>query len=123
MTMVGVDVQAVDEVEMSLQRFGTRYTRRLFTNREVKDCSEKPIAAARRYAERFAAKEAVLKVLNVREHIPSWKDIEIHRTTDGRFGVVLFGSAAEVAHQRGIREISVDIIHAGGVAIAVAVVP
>jgi holo-[acyl-carrier protein] synthase len=120
-TVVGVDVQSIGEVAQSLAEFGSRYTRRLFTDAERSHCNESPETAASRYAERFAAKEAVLKVLNVREVAPSWRDIEVRLTSSGRFEVVLHGVAAELAHLRGIRALSLSISHAGGVASAVVV--
>jgi holo-[acyl-carrier protein] synthase len=118
--MVGADLHAVDETDESLKEFGNRYIRRLFTSYEIEDCNRNRAANAGRYAERFAAKEAVLKVLDCRGLVPSWKDIEVRRESGGRFRVVLYDIAAEIALRRGIREISLDISHANGFAIAVA---
>jgi holo-[acyl-carrier protein] synthase len=120
-TVVGMDVQSINEVRASLAQFGRRYTCRLFTDHEIEDCGEGSPIAALRYAERFAAKEAVLKVLNVREVVPSWKDIEVRRRKSEGFEVFLYGVAAELAHERGIRSISLSISHARGVATAAAV--
>ena len=120
-TVVGVDVQSIGEVAQSLAEFGSRYTRRLFTDAERSHCNESPETAASRYAERFAAKEAVLKVLSVRSAVPSWKDIEIRLTGSGRFEVALHGVAAELAHERGIRALALSMSHAGGIATAVVV--
>jgi holo-[acyl-carrier protein] synthase len=120
-TVLGFDIQSIDEVATSLEKFGTRYTRRLYTCHEVECCGESPSSEARSYAERFAAKEAVLKLLDVREVIPSWKDIEVRRTARALPEVVLYGVAAELASQQGIGKISLSISHDGGFAVAIAV--
>ncbi len=117
---VGIDAQPISEIAASLGQFGSRYTARLFTSREIDDCGVNSDSATWRYAERFAAKEAVLKILDVREIVPSWKEIEI-RSARGRHEVVLHGVAAQLAGERGIRDISVSTSHDALVAFAVAV--
>ena len=97
-TVVGVDVPSIDEVAASLEEFGTRSTRRLFTSHEIESCAENLVTAASDNPVRFAAKEAALKILNVREIVPSWKAIEVRRTASGRLEIVLLGVAAELAH-------------------------
>ena len=49
---VGIDVVNVNEVAGSLERFGERYVRRIFTANEAAYCQS---AAGRAAAERFAA--------------------------------------------------------------------
>ena len=120
-TVVGTDVQSLDEVAASRNQFGTRYTRRLFTSHEIESCGENLATAASGFVARCAAKEAVLKILDVREIVPPWKAIEIRRTTSGRPEIVLLGVAAELAHRQGIEEISLSISHGAGVVIAAAV--
>lgn len=120
-TVVGIDVQSIDDVAASLGQYGARYTRRLFTNHEIESCGENPVTAAPGYAARFAAKEAVLKILDVGETVPSWKAIEVRRTRGGRPKIVLLGEAAELARRQGIEVISLSISHDSGVAIAAVV--
>ena len=119
-TVVGIDMQSIEEVRASLIEFGARYTRRLYTNHEIEVCEENPGSAAREYAARFAAKEAALKILKVRDVAPSWKTIEVRRSTDGRPWMVLFGSAANLAQRRGINQIALSISFGPDVAIAIA---
>jgi holo-[acyl-carrier protein] synthase len=114
-----VDVQSIDEIASSLDEFGLRYTRRLFTSYEIEHCQTNPSTESRCFAGRFAAKEAVLKLLNVRDVIPPWKDIEVREDTTGRLEILLHGVAADVARQRGVRDISLDISHVRSAAIAV----
>lgn len=116
--MVGIDVQSVSEVESSLCAFGSRYVRRLFTPYETEHPLKGTSSIATSFACRFAAKEAVLKMLSPREIVPSWKDIEVSDSPAGRIGIVLFGRAAELTEERGVIEISVSVSHGGGVAVA-----
>jgi holo-[acyl-carrier protein] synthase len=115
--LVGIDVQPIDEVEASIKEFGARYTSRLFTDEEIATCGDGPGAAAS-FAGRFAAKEAVLKILELNEIVPRWKSIEVRRSVGGRPEVALHGEAAEIARSQGIIEISLSISHGGGIASA-----
>ncbi len=119
--MNGIDMQSVEEVAISLEEFGRRYTQRLFTDHEVEDCGEDPATSAGRFAARFAAKEAVLKILDMREAVPSWRAIEVRDVIGGRARIVLYGEAADLADRQGIEEISASISHGGGMAIAAVV--
>src|SRR5689334_18665667 len=75
---VGIDLARVDETARSLERFGERYLKRLFTAREVADCTATPAQAPARLAARFAAKEAAIKVLRPERWI-DWRSIEVVR--------------------------------------------
>lgn len=118
--LVGCDIQPIDEVEESLHTFGARYRRRLFTNQELETCDNNP-ATAPALASHFAAKEAVLKILDTRETVPSWRSIEVRRTAGGRPEIVLHDDAARLAGQQGIHILSVSLSQAGGIAAAAVV--
>jgi holo-[acyl-carrier protein] synthase len=113
-------MQPIDEVEASLRNFGDRYRRRLFTDHELESCGEGEACAAR-LAERFAAKEAFLKVLDVNEIIPTWRSIEVKCSSDGRTEIVLYDGADILARRQGIRKLSVSLSRAAGVATAAVV--
>ena len=53
--VVGVDLVRVADVARSLERYGARYVRRIFTEREMGYYSPEPHLAGERYATRFAA--------------------------------------------------------------------
>ena len=102
---IGVDVVEVAEVAASIGRFGQRYLDRVYTVRELADCgADKPSVLASRLAARFAAKEAVTKVL-----APS----------DAPGSLELHGSAASRAAECGISDWSLSITHEGEYAAAV----
>jgi len=115
--LVGIDVQPINEVEASIKEFGARYTHRLFTDDEIANCGDGP-GAASGFAGRFAAKEAVLKILELNDIVPRWKSIEVRRSMGGRPEVELHGEAAKIARSQGIKEISLSISHGGGIASA-----
>ena len=118
---VGTDVQSVAEVEASLERYGNRYTRRLFTDHELVACGGALPSAAPRLTARFAAKEAVIKLLAPTDTAPRWRSIEVHSDSAGAPSVSLSDDAADLARQRGVARISLSLSHGAGIGIATAV--
>jgi holo-[acyl-carrier protein] synthase len=118
---VGTDLQAVAEVADALARYGERYTRRLFTADEVSAAGGVCAAAAPRLAARFAAKEAVFKLLSPTDTIPRWRSIEIRTAADGAPSVHLADEAAELARARGLDDIAISMTHGAGMAAATVV--
>ena len=59
---IGSDLSDIRRIEAALNRFGDRFTRRVFTEIERARSERKPDRAAS-YAKRFAAKEACAKAL------------------------------------------------------------
>lgn len=101
-----------------MRRYGSRYTRRLFTDDERDECGEDPSTSAALLAARFAAKEAVMKVLVQDRVVPAWKSIEVHEHRRGRYSIYLAGEAAELAESQGVLGLRLSLDEAGGVAIA-----
>jgi holo-[acyl-carrier protein] synthase len=118
---VGTDVQSIDDVRASIQEYGARYVSRLFTTHEIECCGGIDARAAGSYAARFAAKEAVIKLLQPRDVVPGWRSIEIRRLPGGAVAVQLEGTAADLAAAASIEDISLSMSHDAGVAIATAV--
>ena len=110
--VVGVDLVSVRDVAESLARFGERYTRRLFTNDEIAYCLTDPESAPQRFAARFAAKEATMKLLRVRDaEVVNWTSIEIRRAPDGWCDLVLHGKARQLAELAGVTDLAVSMSH------------
>ncbi len=125
---VGVDVIAVADVAESVELFGDRYVERIYTPHEIASCRTArvtgggdPTYSAESLAARFAAKEAVLKVLRPREVRPEWRSIEVHRVAGGWCEIRLSGLAAAMAAAAGIDEFAVSLTHEAPVAAAVVV--
>jgi holo-[acyl-carrier protein] synthase len=116
---VGVDLVEVAQVAQSVERFGARYLRRVFTDHELACCDEG--AATASLAARFAAKEAAIKVLEPDGGQLDWRSIEVVQTPAGACRLVLRGEAARLASARGLRQLAVSLTHEAGMAAAVVV--
>ena len=92
---IGSDLCDIRRIERSLQRFGTRFTHRIFTAGE-RARSERRAASAASYARRFAAKEACAKALGtgLRGGV-FWRDMEVVNLASGRPTMRLTGGALE----------------------------
>src|SRR3712207_2542903 len=90
---IGSDLCDIRRIERSLERFGTRFTHRVFTAGEQAG-SERRAAAAPSYARRFAAKEACAKALGtgMRGGV-FWRDMEVVNLGSGRPTMRLTGGA------------------------------
>lgn len=95
---LGTDIVEISRIEKLLQRFGSRFKKRLFTENEQAYCAQKAPVALARYAKRFAAKEACLKALGTgRNHGIKWRDINVTRTELGQPILELSGKCLEIA--------------------------
>ena len=92
---LGSDLCDIRRIQNSLDRFGTRFTQRLFTDIERERSERKPDAAAS-YAKRFAAKEACSKALGTgfRRGV-FWRDMGVVNLRSGQPTLALSGGAAE----------------------------
>jgi holo-[acyl-carrier protein] synthase len=121
---VGVDIQSLADVTFSLTRFGDRYRQRLFTDREVDDAGgwgAAPEIAALALTARFAAKEATFKALQIGDHVPGWKDVELVGVAEGKQELRLHRVAATLASSAGLQVFRVSIGYTDAVAMAVVV--
>ena len=93
---IGVDVVKIARIEASLNRFGEKFCRRIFTSKEIEYASKRG-NQARIYALGFAAKEAAWKALSPRRgHGIGWHDFEVVRERGGRPNLILRGQAAKL---------------------------
>jgi holo-[acyl-carrier protein] synthase len=90
---IGNDIVDIRRIEETLNRFGARFTDRIFTEIEKKK-SDKRLLRAGSYAKRFAAKEACSKALGTgfRRGV-FWKDMGVVNELSGRPTMVLTGGA------------------------------
>ena len=120
---VGCDLQALTPVAEALERSGERYLRAVFDPAEIADLTRGGECApsAESVAGRFAAKEAVMKVLRPGgEDAVPWPHIMIRSGTHGEPAVQLRDSARQLARRGGLGQWSVTTSHDGGFAMAVA---
>ena len=117
----GIDLVDCARLGRAIDRHGRRFLERVFTPAELAYCLGKK-RQLEHLAGRFAAKEAVLKVLGTgwRNGI-SWTQIELRNAPSGRPGVRLTGRCRQIADQIGLGRIAVSISHTATHAIASAV--
>ena len=117
----GIDLVDCPRIEEMINRHGERFVNRVFTE------AEQAYAEANRnniekLAGRFAAKEAILKLMGTgwRGKI-AWTDIEVINNDVGQPEVTLSGEVRKIADKLGIEHVSVSITHTANFAIASAV--
>ena len=90
----GVDLAEVSSIRTSIERFGERFVRRIYTAAEIAYV-ERKANRYERYAARFSAKESIVKALGCGfgEKI-GWQDIEISHDKAGK-PVVHFSPAVQ----------------------------
>lgn len=115
---VGVDIVEIDRVARILEKYGDRFLKRVFTEREVEYAFRSRVKVSERLAGRFAVKEAVMKVLGTGKSSGIlWKDIETVRGPGGKPEVILHGRARDHSESQGISDVIASISHDGNRAI------
>ncbi|MBA7482157.1 Holo-[acyl-carrier-protein] synthase [subsurface metagenome] len=117
----GIDLVDCPRIEEMVARHGERFVQRIFTAAE-QAYAEANKNGIEKLAGRFAAKEAILKLMGTgwRGKI-AWTDIEIINNSSGQPEVTLGGEVEKIADKLGIKHISVSITHTANFAIASAV--
>jgi holo-[acyl-carrier protein] synthase len=107
----GIDIVEVPRIGQSIERFGERFLKRIFTPAEIRYCQAKA-NFVERFAARFAAKEAGMKAIGtgMRGGV-SWQDFEVGREPGGRPTMLLHGKAAQVAAGLGMRRAHLSVSH------------
>jgi holo-[acyl-carrier protein] synthase len=113
---LGIDIIRVDRIAGVLARFGARFEQRVLTDAERRYVAGRPET----FAGRWAAKEAVSKVLGLGVRGIGWREIEVERLPTGQPAPRLHARAAARADQLGIASIALSITHEREYAVAVA---
>jgi holo-[acyl-carrier protein] synthase len=118
----GVDIVEKARIDRMLEEHGERFLSRCFTEAERAYADGNTKRRMEHLAGRFAAKEAILKVLGTGwSGGIAWTDAEVVREASGRPTVHLHGRCAEVAAELGIREWWLSISHIETHAVASAI--
>jgi holo-[acyl-carrier protein] synthase len=114
----GIDIAEVPRIGESIERFGERFLRRVFTEGEILYCESKA-NRVERYAARFAAKEAAMKALGTgwNQGI-RWRDVEVCRQPGSRPTLRFHGKAAERATRLKTTNVALSLSHTPDHAIA-----
>jgi holo-[acyl-carrier protein] synthase len=114
----GIDIAEVPRIAESIQRFGERFLRRVFTEGEIRYCDSKA-NRVERYAARFAAKEAAMKALGTGwQRGVRWRDVEVAHEPGGRPTILFHGKAAEYFARLGAARVALSISHTAEQAVA-----
>lgn len=114
----GIDLVEIERIRQSVERFGERFLKRVYTAAEQAYCLRKK-NAAESLAARFAAKEAGAKALGTGiSHGVSWLEIEVVREPGGRPAIVFHGRAQEIARHRGVQAAALSLTHTRDMAMA-----
>ena len=117
----GIDLCEVPRIRKSIERFGAKFTDRIYTPFEIAYV-ERKANRFERYAARFAAKEAGMKALGTGwSGGLGWHDLEVANLPSGRPTLKLQGKAAEIAEKRGVRNISLSLTHTAAQAMAMVI--
>lgn len=97
---IGSDLIEIARIAHILDRHGDRFLNRVFTANEIAYAHAK-INVAATLANRFAAKEALVKALGtgISQGI-HWQDIEVRNTAQGQPYLSLYNQAAEILKSR-----------------------
>lgn len=118
---IGTDIVEIGRIRGMIERHGDSFLNRCFTVDEIA-YADKHRDAAVRFAGRWAAKEAVVKVLGTGfvKGI-TFHDIEVLPLHTGQPRIQLSGEAAAIAAEMGIANVLITISHADHYATATAI--
>ena len=93
---IGVDIVNIHRMERAVDRWGSRFLKRIFTSAEIERCGKRA-RPAQCFASRFAAKEAFAKALGLgmRQGL-RWRDIEVVQDHFGKPGLQLHNKAQKL---------------------------
>ncbi len=113
----GVDLIEIERVEATIERYGQRFLKRVFTPEELAEVGENVASLA----VRFAAKEATAKALGTGIGDVGWQEIEILRGPARQPNLYLHGRASDLADNLELETWSLSLTHNQSHAIALVV--
>lgn len=114
MLRTGVDLVEINRIQGTIDRYGDRFLKRVYTQQELAEVGNNYASLAAR----FAAKEAVSKALGTGIGTVAWQEIEIRRGSARQPILHLSGAAQELADTLGLKEWSLSLSHSALLAIA-----
>ena len=118
---LGLDIVEIERVQGMLDRWGDRFLRKVFTEKEIDYCNRYG-SSADHFAGRFAAKEAAMKALGVGWGASAvWHEVEVLNEESGKPVLSMKGGTAGLAEELGVRAKHVSISHSQTSACAVVV--
>ena len=118
---IGIDIIQIDRIRQAIDRYGRRFTERVFTPGEQRYCNSRhdPFES---FAARFSAKEAAFKALGRGwDECGGFTSVEVVSDTSNRPGLVLHGMAKHYAAGIGADRVLVSLTHHAGISAAVVI--
>lgn len=116
---IGIDVVEIPRMEKTIERWGSVFLKKIFTDREIAYAQSKK-NGSQHIAGRFAVKEAVAKAMTTGWSGGfRWKDVEVDNSVSGKPDVILYGNAKK---RLSGSVIHVSISHSERVVVACAVI-
>lgn len=115
---IGTDICQINRIKSAYKHWGKRFLKRVLTNNEIKYVTSKKKNLINRLAGRYAAKEAMSKVLGTGLKGVYFKEIEILRESSGAPKIVLHKRAKQKAKEKRLISFEVSISHERGFALA-----
>lgn len=106
---IGVDIVEVSRVKRAIEN--EKFTKRVYTAKEINYCISRGKGAAQSYAARFAAKEAILKALGTGLRGGKLTELEILPDNLGAPVVTLAGNFKEIVQTKQIKKIWITLSH------------
>jgi holo-[acyl-carrier protein] synthase len=118
---VGIDIVSTERIKHSLERYGDRFTSRIYTSAEIEYCSSRKYPHLH-YAARFSAKEALVKALGTGfRYGIKHTEIETILNEIGKPDILLYDTASAISRQKGISRLSLSLSHNDEQAIAIVI--
>ncbi len=118
---LGIDIINIKRVKKIIDRWGEKYLKRVFTEREINYCLSQPYPE-QHFAVRFSAKEAVFKALGTGRRNINWREIEIINDSLGKPQVFFRDKAENMTRERYIKKVHISLSHEEEYAVAQVVI-
>lgn len=106
---IGADLVHIPRMVKVLERWGSRFMKRVFTPAEIEVCRKRAFPPAS-FALRFAAKEAFAKAMGLgMTRGMVWRDIEVVHDPKGKPGLIPHRESARACEERGIIAIHLSL--------------
>jgi holo-[acyl-carrier protein] synthase len=117
---IGTDIVECLRIGRMIERHGELFLARVYTAREIHYCRAKK-HVTEHFAERWAAKEAILKCLAAGRRSLRWTDIEVRSSGDQAPRVYMCGTAKERTLELEVSDILLTMAHCRSYATATAI--
>lgn len=105
---IGTDIIEIGRINQSIDKFGDKFLRKIFTQNEIEYCNSKA-NSSQHFAARFAAKEAISKALGTGwNHQFNWLEIEISNLPSGEPIANLTGKMSSFLSENKMLKISMS---------------